>query len=145
MLTGPGATIGNARSLRRQMSPPEVLLWSELRKRPRGFKFRRQHPAGPFVLDFACLKAKLAIEVDGEAHDRGAVHLRDQARDEWLANQGFGTLRVNAGDVFAHLEGVVQLVVSRCAAVQPLHHASHGPPPRAGEDHDYGPRAMSAR
>jgi len=45
-------TTMNARHLRRQMSLPEVLLWRELRKRPNGVKFRRQHPTGPYVLDF---------------------------------------------------------------------------------------------
>ena len=65
MLTGPGATIGKARGLRRSLTLPEGLLWRELRKRPEGLKFRRQHPAGPFVLDFVCLQARLAIEVDG--------------------------------------------------------------------------------
>jgi very-short-patch-repair endonuclease len=86
------------------------------------------------VLDFACLQSKLAIEIDGAAHDSGRSQAQDGARDEWLANQGYRTLRVPARDVLDNLEGVVELVTSRCRAVQPLHHASHGPPPRAGED-----------
>ena len=134
MLTGPGATIGNARKLRKEMSLPEVLLWRELRQRPGGFKFRRQHPAGPYVLDFACMQSKLAIEIDGAAHDSGRSQVHDEARDEWLANQGYRTLRVPARDVLDNLEGVLGLVTSRCRAEQPLHHASHGPPPRTGED-----------
>ena len=71
MLRGSGAAIGKARQLRRSMSLPEVLLWRELRKRPGGLRFRRQHPAGPYVLDFACLDARVALEVDGEAHGLG--------------------------------------------------------------------------
>ena len=58
-------TIVRARELRRSMSLPEGLLWQELRKRPAGFKFRRQHPFGPYVLDFFCASMRLAIEVDG--------------------------------------------------------------------------------
>lgn len=88
MLTGPGVTIGRARRLRRSLTLPEGLLWRELRKRPKGFKSRRQHPPGPFILDFACLSAKVAIEVDGKAHNMGRNAARDEARDEWLMNQG---------------------------------------------------------
>ncbi len=130
MLTGPGRTIGAARRLRRSMSLPEVLLWRELRKRPSGFKFRLQHPAGRFVLDFVCLSARLAIEIDGEAHDRGDL-TRDESRDEWLMNQGYRTLRIPAREVLADVEAVVAYILTSC---QPLHQPAAGPPPRAGED-----------
>ncbi|MDZ4308027.1 endonuclease domain-containing protein, partial [Allopontixanthobacter sp.] len=68
MITGPTQTVKRARKLRSEMSLPEVLLWREMRKRPTGLKFRRQHPAGIYILDFFCAKAKLAIEIDGFAH-----------------------------------------------------------------------------
>ena len=134
MLNGPGETIGKARKLRREMSLPEVLLWRELRKRPAGLKFRRQHPAGPYILDFACLRSRLAIELDGEAHHLGEAPIHDVARDEWLANQGFRTLRIPARDVLGNLEGVVQLVTLQAGPAQPLHQPAAGPPPRSGED-----------
>jgi very-short-patch-repair endonuclease len=134
MLTGPGATIGKARKLRKDMSLPEVLLWRELRKRPAGLKFRRQHPAGPYIIDFACLQSRLAIEIDGEAHGRGRAPIHDETRDEWLADQGFRTLRIAARDVLENLEGVMKMVTLSHRPEQPLHHASHGPPPRTGED-----------
>lgn len=139
MLTGPGATIAKARGLRREMSLPDGLLWRELRQRPRGFKFRRQHPAGRYILDFACLPAKLAIEIDGEAHSRGVNSASDEARDEWLANQGFRTLRVPAREVLADLGAVVTFIIDSCASAQPLHHPSGGPPPRTGEERGTNP------
>ena len=135
MLTGPGATIAKARALRREMSLPEVLLWRELRRRPGGLKFRRQHPAGPYVLDFACIRSKLAIEIDGEAHSRGEKPVRDEARDAWLANQGYRTIRIPARDVLADLNAVVRFVIDRCAAAQPLHQ------PTADEQVRLAPRA----
>jgi very-short-patch-repair endonuclease len=118
------------------MSPPEVHLWAELRKRPGGFKFRRQHPAGPFVLDFVCLSARLAIEVDGEAHDRLRQAYLDEGRDEWLTGQGFCTLRVPADEIFRNFDGVISGIEEACRSRQPLHHpaAPGGPPPRTGED-----------
>ena len=78
----------NAKSLRRTMSPPEVRLWQALREEPSGRRFRRQHPAGPYVLDFYCAKAKLAIEVDGETHARGDQPERDAPRDGHRAAAG---------------------------------------------------------
>jgi len=131
MLKGSGAAIGKARKLRRSMSLPEVLLWRELRKRPGGFRFRRQHPAGTYVLDFACLEAKLAIEVDGEAHGRGTNPVHDEARDEWLMAQGYRTMRIPAREVLSDLGAVVTYILAQC---QPLHRPSDGPPPRTGED-----------
>ena len=73
MISGPRRTVIRARQLRRQMSLPEIALWYQLRQRPGGFKFRHQHPAGPYSLDFYCDAALLCIEVDGEAHERGGV------------------------------------------------------------------------
>ncbi|HEY5724120.1 MAG TPA: DUF559 domain-containing protein [Allosphingosinicella sp.] len=131
MLTGSGATIGKARELRRTMSLPEVLLWRELRKRPGGCKFRRQHPAGAFILDFACVEAKIAIEIDGRAHDSLSSGNRDEARDLWLMGQGFRTLRISAQEVLWDVGAVTAFILEQC---QPLHRPSDGPPPRTGED-----------
>jgi len=100
----------NARSLRRSMSLPEVLLWRELRKKPNCVQFRRQHPAGPYVLDFFCAPLNLAIEVDGEAHSRGNRPERDAVRDDWLRAQGIHIIRVPAVDVLKNLDGVLQAI-----------------------------------
>jgi very-short-patch-repair endonuclease len=118
------------------MSPAEALLWRELRKRPSGFKFRRQFPLHPFSLDFACLEARLAIEVDGEAHDRGDRPQRDARRDAFVRAQGFFTLRLPASEGFRNLEGVLIAILAECQARGPLHRpaAPDGPPPRSGED-----------
>ena len=77
-------TIDRARELRRTMTPPEVRLWTIFRNRPGGVKLRRQHPFGPFVLDFYRAQARLAIEIDGAVHDMGDRPVRDAARDRWL-------------------------------------------------------------
>ena len=132
----PAKTVRRAREFRKEMSLPEVLLWQALRQRPGDFKFRKQCPQAGFVIDFACLEARLAIEVDGEAHDRGNRPARDAARDAFLARKGFTTLRVPAEEVLRNLENVVAGIVERCRALRPLHHPAppDGPPPRSGED-----------
>ena len=79
------------------MSLPEVLLWRAIKGgRLNGLHFRRQHPVGPYVLDFYCDAAKLCVEVDGAGHGAGARPLRDERRDAWLAEAGVRTLRISA-------------------------------------------------
>ena len=128
----------NARQLRRKMSLPEVILWHWLRQRPGGLKFRRQHPTGVYVLDFFCSDARLAIEVDGEAHSRGDRPQRDATRDEWLRAAGIETLRVPAAALLDDADAVLRWVIAEATERLPLHHpaAPGGPPPRGklGED-----------
>ena len=93
----PRKTVERARRLRRVMTPPEVWLWSLLRQRPEGIRFRRQHPLGPYVLDFYCPEAKLAIEIDGIAHDMGDNPARDIARDAWLTDHDLRVARLSGG------------------------------------------------
>ena len=118
------------------MSPAEAMLWQQLRRQPDGYRFRRQFPLHPYSLDFACLQARLGIEVDGEAHDRGAQPERDEARDRFVAEKGFFTMRIPAGEVFRNLEGVLLGITEQCRARGPLHHRASrgGPPPRSGEE-----------
>ena len=92
------------------MSLPEVLLWQQLRKEPDGVRFRRQHPAGPYVLDFFCATANLALEVDGEAHNCGDRPRRDLARDKWLNERGVRVLRIPAVEVLKNLDGVLSSI-----------------------------------
>ena len=111
MLSGPKSTIQRARGLRREMSLPERLLWRELRKRPNDLKFRKQHPAGPYSADFFCHQARLVVEIDGEAHERGDRSERDSRRDSWFAERHFRTLRIPASEVLNNLDGVVRWIV----------------------------------
>jgi very-short-patch-repair endonuclease len=114
VITGPRETVKRARKLRSEMSLPEAMLWRELRKRPDGLKFRRQHPAGVYVLDFYCAAARLAIEVDGFAHDGENAARSDAARSHFLRSQGVATLRVPARAVLGDLEAAVARIVQVC-------------------------------
>ena len=97
--------------MRKTMSPPEARLWSALRAgKLEGLKFRRQHPFGPYTLDFYCEAAKLAVEVDGFAHNTGDRPQRDARRDAWLAQQGVRTLRFAATGV-EDLDVVLQTIL----------------------------------
>ena len=83
-----------ARALRRRMTPHEVRLWAQLRAlRPQGLHFRTQVPIEPHIVDFACLKAHLVIEVDGSQHGMPGQQNRDETRDRSLEASGFKVLR----------------------------------------------------
>ena len=135
---GYGGTTSAARKLRRKMTLPEVIIWRVLRTRPNGMKFRRQHPSGPYVLDFFCSDARLAIEIDGEAHSRGDRPDRDAKRDAWLGRAGIETLRIPAAEPLRDPDAVVQWILAECNRRLPHHHPASpgGPPPRGklGED-----------
>ena len=133
-MRAPNKTLRRARELRREMSLPEVVLWQALRKgRLAGLRVRRQHPIGPYILDFYCPYARLAIEVDGLAHDTAAVVRHDEARQAWLARQGVTVLRVRASEVLRdeRLEGIL-LGIERTIAAAPSGSLCSAPPPRRG-------------
>src|SRR5215204_4686622 len=99
-MRAPAKTFSRARALRRGMNLPEVVLWQGLRKgRLADLRFRRQHPIGPDILDFYCPSVRLAVEVDGFAHDNAAQVRHDHRRDAFLAERGVRVLRIAAADV----------------------------------------------
>ncbi|RLA21088.1 MAG: DNA (cytosine-5-)-methyltransferase [Gammaproteobacteria bacterium] len=97
----------NARSLRKNMTNVERLLWGELRCRQlQGFKFRRQHPLGRYIVDFVCIELKLVIELDGGQHSEQQDY--DERRSQWLGQRDFKVVRFWNNDVIENLEGVME-------------------------------------
>lgn len=75
--------------LRNRPTRSEELPWLQLKgKRLAGFKFRRQHGVGPYILDFYCPEGKLAIELDGASHDSDEARQRDQRRQAYIEEFG---------------------------------------------------------
>lgn len=111
MLEGIGKAYRRAKKFRRELSLPEVLLWQQLRRNQTGFHWRKQHPAGPYDLDFYREQAKPCVEVDDEGHERGDRPRKDAVRDAFLERHGILTLRIRAVDVLKNLGGVVVHVV----------------------------------
>lgn len=128
----PRQVVTRARDLRKHLTKPEFALWRQLRQRPAGLKFHRQHPIGPYIVDLCCLAARLVVEIDGIAHDMGSRPARDEERDRFIRENGFRVLRVSTARIQADVEGAAAGIVAR--AESPLHRPSDGPPPRAGED-----------
>jgi very-short-patch-repair endonuclease len=87
------------------------MLWTRLRiRREDEPNFRRQHPVGPYILDFYCADARLAVEVDGQGHGAEERVRHDAARDAWLGEQGITVYRVQARTVLADAAAVAEHV-----------------------------------
>ena len=96
--------------MRSDQTPAEHRLWQILRgKRLAGHKFKRQLPIDPYIGDFACLKHRLIVEVDGGQHSE---NLRDIARETYLASQGFRVLRFWNSEIFENEEGVLLTILN---------------------------------
>ena len=109
-----------ARHLRYQLTDCERLLWRQLRNRGlAGFKFRRQHPWPPYVLDFYCAALQLVIELDGGQHYDEAGLTKDRLRTTYLQSQGLAVLRFSNLDVMRNLEGVLTEILRWIEARSP--------------------------
>lgn len=105
--------IGIARELRRQQTPIEAKLWRKLRDgQLLGFKFRRQHPIGPYVADFCCEEVRLVVEVDGNTHVDQMEY--DEVRTAYLGKVGYRVMRVTNQEVLKNMDGVLEAILSEC-------------------------------
>jgi len=114
-----------ARKLRRDRSGVERILWTRLRTfKAAGYHFQRQHPMGSYVVDFACVRTRLVVEIDGPAHDYSVA--QDAVRQRVLECLGYRVLRFTADDVLRDLDAVADAIFA-VATNQP-----HPNPPLRG-------------
>lgn len=100
------------------MTDAERLLWHELRARQiNGHRFRRQHPIGQYIADFACIEQKIVIELDGGQHQERLEY--DELRTEFLKQQGWQVLRFWNNDVMNNLEGVLTVIAEHLRSPPP--------------------------
>ena len=117
-----------AKILRRRMTNAEVIL-SCLRQGSHGVRFRRQHPIGPYIADFACVSLKLVLEVDGATHGSEAEMCYDVQREKHLRRLGWRVLRVTNEDVYRNLDGVWRAIAQALKVPPPVRSADAREPP----------------
>jgi very-short-patch-repair endonuclease len=101
------------RELRADATDAEMLLWRRLRGRQlEDWKFRRQHPLGPFIVDFFCSRGRLAIEIDGGQHFEEEAQRYDAERSRFLERCGIEVLRFNNDQVLAETDAVLEVIAS---------------------------------
>jgi very-short-patch-repair endonuclease len=145
LVRSPKQTHQRAKALRKEMSPPEVMLWSRLRQlRGEGPTFRRQHAIGPFIADFCCCKAMLVIEVDGAHHTEDDQIARDEARSAYLRQRGYRMLRIRRARSCGTWTKSRRASCKRLS--RPLHHradARRSPSPASRGRKSYSAAAIS--
>ena len=98
-------------------TPAEATLWRTLRGSNRGYKFRRQHPIGRFIVDFYCAKAKLCIEIDSSTHFESAQMEYDAARTAWLEEVNCKVIRFTNDDFRYHINAIVDNIIQIIEAI----------------------------
>ena len=107
-----------ARILRKDMTDAELFLWQRLRRRQLdGFRFRRQHPIGPYIADFACLEPKLVVELDGSQHLDQLDE--DAERTAFMERQGFMLVRFWNDEIFKETKWVLQAISDALRSASP--------------------------
>jgi very-short-patch-repair endonuclease len=108
---------GIAQELRKNFTDTEKYLWKYLRgKQLEGFKFRRQHPFGRYIVDFINLERKIIIEVDGGQH---LENKKDKLRDKWLKEQGYEVLRFWDNEVLTNIKSVLEVIRGKLLSPSP--------------------------
>jgi very-short-patch-repair endonuclease len=100
--------------LRNNMTLSEIILWQRLKGKRLGFKFRRQHGIGPYIVDFYCPALRLVIELDGEVHGISSVKERDIKRQKFLESLNLIIMRYLNEMILENLEAVVQDIYNAC-------------------------------
>jgi len=101
-----------AKSLRKNMTEAEKILWLHLKNHFGGLKFRRQHPFGIYIADFYCHGAKLIMEVDGNVHDNSEAKINDDIRQKKIEEDGINVIRFRNEEVFKNIEAVLERIKS---------------------------------
>jgi very-short-patch-repair endonuclease len=99
-------------NLRESQTPQEVLLWSKIRLNQLGFKFRRQHSIGGYIVDFYCPTKKLVIEIDGSQHFEKENKEYDKIRTDYLDGLDIKVLRFDNAEINTNLDGVILKILS---------------------------------
>jgi very-short-patch-repair endonuclease len=111
--------IATARFLRSRSTDAETKLWNRLRGRSiNGYKFVRQEPVGPYIVDFICRERRLIVEVDGGQH---ATDPQDAVRDKWLRDHRYQVLRFWNNEVLGNIDGVLESIASALHEETPPH------------------------
>ena len=101
------------KALRKDLTPAERKLWQQLRAgRLGGHKFRRQPPVGPYIADFACVKSRIIVEVDGDSHFNNAAEAKDKIRSDFIISENWQIFRCSNRDVYTNMSGTLDSLLA---------------------------------
>jgi very-short-patch-repair endonuclease len=94
------------------MTAPEIILWAKLKGSQIGYKFRRQHGIGQYIVDFYCSEKKLAVEIDGDSHFEEKTIKYDKQRQEFIESNNIRVVRFTNKDIMENIEGVLEIIIN---------------------------------
>ena len=106
----------------------EQRLWFKIRNKQTGYKFRRQHSIGNYIVDFYCPALKIIIEIDGYSHTEKGEEEKDKIRQKYLESLGFKVIRYTNGEIMESLEGVVGNINEICEETEKINKPHLNPP-----------------
>lgn len=101
-----------AKRLRNHVMHTEMILWNYLKNNQSGYRFRRQHPLGNYIVDFYCHKLKLIIEADGSIHNSKEAKIADEERQKNLEAEGIKVIRFTNDEIIKNIESVMERINS---------------------------------
>lgn len=127
ILQNSGGSVSKARRLRARLTDAEWKLWARIRGKQLGMHFRRQAPFGPYIADFAAVKQRLVIEVDGSQHYTEEGRKKDARRDRYLRGKGLTVLHFSNLEVLKNIDGVLMKIAEALSqTADPLSSPSKG-------------------
>ena len=96
------------------MTKAETFLWSRLRGKQGGLKFRRQHSIGSFIVDFYCSACDVVIEIDGISHLDDKIYKRDLIKEKYLKDKGFTILRFSDNEILKNIDSILEGIKNIC-------------------------------
>ncbi len=112
--------IPRRRELRKEATKTEKILWRKLRsKQFSGFKFRRQHGIGPYIVDFCAPRSNFVVEIDGDIHALPEQMKKDKIREREIESLGYRVIRYTNGDIFKNLNGVLEDILTHLKKTSP--------------------------
>jgi len=118
-------------SLRNNMTNAEIVLWLKLKGKQLGYKFRRQHGIGKYIVDFYCAELKLIIEIDGDVHALDKQTQLDEERQKYLESLHYKVIRYNNNDILTNINGALDDLIS---CMETLKTANPSAPPLGQEE-----------
>jgi very-short-patch-repair endonuclease len=115
----PSKNWDRAKAMRTALTPAELKLWLRLRNSQLGFRVRRQHLIGPYIVDFCLSQHKLIIEIDGDVHASEDAKQHDEVRRRWLEDHGYSIIRYTNREILENIENVLIDLTSHVPPLYP--------------------------
>lgn len=121
----PESSFVKAKALRKDETQAEKILWEKLRNsKLKGYKFRRQHPIGLYIVDFYCHQLKLVIEIDGDYHNIQEQIEKDKERTRNLETDGLHLIRFSNKDIMENLEKIISEIMIKTDEIFHSHNSN---------------------